>query len=503
MVGDHTRTRNAGCRFADPLWDDQSPEWLALGEQLGVDHPVKLIDLAVGQLDLTPLYETYSDVGSQAHRPDLVLRILCYEVQQGRCKPSQWCVSRTSWYEFRDRAGPVFDELIQQTLQQAITLGMTQVQRAALDGTAIAAHASRRRLTDLPHLEQRMEQVETIVALDERNESPSQVPAWMAKTPQTRVGQLTRFQKARQQLQRLQEENDQQIPSRRKKKIVINTADPEAALGLDKEHVFRPLYTVQTVRDLDSSFILGYDVFAQATDADTLQPMMGRVTHLTGRRLEAVLVDCGYVTGWAVLVDCGYVTGCDLAVSEELQICLYGPWKENDYSPAKDHSQFSKDQFTWLPESDTYRCPADQILTRIGTETRLRSGGRSEVSIRYAGPVECCQACSLRAQCTTSQKAGRSLRRSEYEDLIDAHRARMATDEAKQLYRLRGRSIEIVFADFKEHRNLRRFSGRGLQRARGEVAGLVLCHNLLLLLKSRQARENAARQAAEPGKLAA
>jgi hypothetical protein len=57
---------------------------------------------------------------------------------------------------------------------------------------------------------------------------------------------------------------------------------------------------------------------------------------LTGPRLEAVLVDCGYVTG------------CDLAVSEELQICLYGPWKENDYSPAKDHSQFSKDQFTLM-----------------------------------------------------------------------------------------------------------------------------------------------------------
>ena len=271
------------------------------------------------------------------------------------------------------------------------------------------------------------------------------------------------------------------------KKIVINTADPEAALGLDKEHVFRPMYTVQTVRDLDSQFILGYDVFAQATDTDTLKPMMARVTYLTDRRLDALLVDCGYVTGH------------DLAVSEELQICLYGPWKENDYSPAKDNTQFHKDQFTWLPESDTYRCPADQILKRIGTETRLRSGGRSELLIRYACPVECCQACSLRAQITTSQKAGRSLRRSEYEHLIDAHRASMATDEAKQLYRLRGQSIEIVFADFKEHRNLRHFPVAASSGLRGEVAGLVLCHNLLLLHKSRQAREARPRRSPSPG----
>ncbi|MHB8862289.1 MAG: IS1182 family transposase [Pirellulaceae bacterium] len=508
MVGYHARTRNAGCRFADPLWNDQSPEWLAFGEHLGADHPVKMIDSAMSQLDLTSLYESYSDVGSQAHRPDLLVRIICFELQQGRRKPSQWWAdcrdniavrwlgrgiqpSRTSWYEFRDRFESVVDELNQHVLGQAIASEMTQVTRAALDGTAVAANASRRRLTDMLHLEQRIEQLEAIVKEDERRESPAEIPAWMATTPATRVGQLARFQKARQRLRRLHEENDQQIPSRRKKKIVINTADPEAALGLDKEHVFRPLYTVQTVRDLDSQFILGYEVFAQATDTDTLKPMVERVTDLTGRHLDTLLVDCGYVTGY------------DLAVSKELQICLYGPWKENDYSPAKGNTQFRKDQFTWLHESDTYRCPAGQILKRIGTETRLRSGGRSELLIRYACPVECCQACSLRAQCTTSQKAGRSLRRSEHEHLIEAHRANMATDEAKQLYRLRGQSIEIVFADFKEHRNLRRFSGRGLQRARGEVASLVLCHNLLLLQRSRQARENTAAQATEPWQMAA
>jgi transposase len=508
MVGNHARTRNAGYRFADPLWDDQSPEWLAIGEHLGPDHLVQVIDSAVSRLDLTSLFGSYSDVGSQAHRPDLLVRIICYELQRGRRTPSQWWAdcrddiavrwlgrgvqpSRTSWYEFRDRFGTVLDELNQQVLGQAIASEMTQVTRGALDGTAVAANASRRRLTDMSRLESRLEQLEAIVKLDERRERPAEIPGWMATTPQTRVGQLTRFQKARQQLHWLHEENDQQIPSRRKKKIVINTADQEAALGLDKEHVCRPMYTVQTVRDLDSQFILGYDVFAQATDTDTLKPMMARVTCLTGRRLDTLLVDCGYVAGY------------DLAVSEELPIGLYGPWKENDYSPAKDNTPFSKDQFTWVAESDTYRCPADQILKRIGTETRLRSGGRSESLIRYACPVECCQACPLRAQCTTSPKAGRSLRRSEYEHLIDAHRAKMATDKAKQLYRLRGQSIEIVFADFKEHRNLRRFSGRGLQRVRGEVAGVVLCHNLLLLHKSCQAREDTATQAADPGKLAA
>ena len=60
----------------------------------------------------------------------------------------------------------------------------------------------------------------------------------------------------------------------------------------------------------------------------------------------------------------------------------------------------------------------------------------------------------------------------------------METDEAKSVDRLRGQTIEIVFADVKEHRGLRRFSGRGLARARTAYALEVLLHNLLVFHRS-------------------
>ena len=58
----------------------------------------------------------------------------------------------------------------------------------------------------------------------------------------------------------------------------------------------------------------------------------------------------------------------------------------------------------------------------------------------------------------------------------------METPEAKELYRLRRQTVELVNADWKGHRRLRRFSGRGLARARCQVGLLVLAHNLLTLL---------------------
>jgi hypothetical protein len=88
-------------------------------------------------------------------------------------------------------------------------------------------------------------------------------------------------------------------------------------------------------------------------------------------------------------------------------------------------------------------------------------------------------------------KRGRSVQRSEHEELIQAHRAWMETAEAKAVYRLRGQTIELVFADVKEHRGLRRFSGHGLARVRTEFALEVLLHNLLVLHRFFRQRQNA------------
>ena len=70
--------------------------------------------------------------------------------------------------------------------------------------------------------------------------------------------------------------------------------------------------------------------------------------------------------------------------------------------------------------------------------------------------------------------------------MLEALRARMATEEAKALYRLRSQTVELVNADGKEHRRLRRFSGRGLSRARVEVGLIVLAHNLTTRLSEEK-----------------
>lgn len=498
MVGDQCHAAKTVVHFAEPPWNAQSAPWRQIDAQLPHEHLAREIRQAMTHLDLTDLYGSYAGRGKAPHRPDLLLAIVLFELRRGQRQPSQWfqdtqenCAlwwlgfgihpSRSCWYEFRDRLGPSLDTCNEQVLHQAIEAEVSSVTRGALDGSAVAANASRRRLINDERLHQRLEQLTAARQADAQGHTPDDVPGWMAKTSHTRTAQYTRYSQAQDHLARLQAANQRRSPSERRPpdKIVVSTGDPEAALGVDKDHVFRPLYTIQTIRDVDSPLILSYDVFAQATDAGTLPLMLARTKRLTDRRLQEVLVDSGYVTG------------VDLAVCAAESVRLYGPWKENDLSVPQESALFAKERFHWVPEQDAYRCPAGQLLKQSGREKRLRSGGREEVLLRYKGEAQTCHPCPLRTQCTRSQKGGRSLRRSEHEDMIVAHRAWMETAEAKRVYRLRGQTIEIVFADFKEHRGLRRFSSRGLVRVRTELALEVLVHNLVVLHRASSQKQNA------------
>jgi len=483
-------------RFAAPPWNRCSPEWIAIDDDLPVDHLARAIDAAVDQLDLTALFASYLGVGSPAHRPDLMLKIVLYEMQTGHHSPDQWaedvcdrrCLqwlgwgirpSRTRCYAFRDRLGPLLETWNRQVLESAVVQGITTAKKGSLDGSTIAANATRHRLVNLSRLRRHLEELDRVIAADQTGQDPGAIPGWMARKPATRRRQRHRFQEAQRKLLKEHARNARRPRYQRQdpEKIVISTSDPQAALGRDKEKVFRALYTLEVVQDTSSPLVLGYEVFAQASDAGTLMPMRQRVHDLTGVWLEEILADAGYASALD-LFDCSRA-GVD----------LFAPYQENDSTEQRrakgPQRQIPKSQFVWLPQEQVYVCPRGHRLRRISQETRDRAEGRTVEVTTYRCPKEHCQECPLARRCTSSAN-GRTIKRNEHEDLIVAHQAKMQTPEAKAIYRKRCQTVELRFADAKAHRGLRRFSGRGLERARIEVGLCVLAHNLLVIRAAGQ-----------------
>ena len=68
-------------RFAEPPWDEWTPQWQEIDQDLPADHLARQIDQLVEELDLAGLFATYTGRGSKALWPDLLLRLVLYETQ--------------------------------------------------------------------------------------------------------------------------------------------------------------------------------------------------------------------------------------------------------------------------------------------------------------------------------------------------------------------------------------------------------------------------------------
>ena len=77
-------------RFAEPPWDEQTPRWQEIDRCLPADQLARQFAQTTEELDLAGLIATYGGRGSRALWPDLLLRLVLYEMQRGRQSPAEW-----------------------------------------------------------------------------------------------------------------------------------------------------------------------------------------------------------------------------------------------------------------------------------------------------------------------------------------------------------------------------------------------------------------------------
>jgi hypothetical protein len=390
-------------------------------------------------------------------------------------------------YNFRDRVGHVIQDVHAAMVRQAIAEGLIDPKEGVQDGTTIRACASRHRTINRKVLVRRQEELHAAIAQDKTGQPPVTTPQWMAKTPRGRQQQAERYATAREKLEIRLSENARRPKDKRleENKVTISTTDPEAPLGRDKEKVYCPLYTPQFLVEPDSRVPLAFEVFAQATDAGTLPLLLDAAAQVTGHQLDAVAADAAYATL------------LDLQECAKRDVELFAPVQENDFTEKKraqrgmEEARIDRQAFTWLPEERTYACPQGHRLDYQGKESKRRRGDQKVIEHRYHCSAEHCRDCPLRDRCVRDPNRGRTVKRLEGQELLDAHREKMKTAEGQAHRRRRGQIIERHFADAKEHRHLRRLHGRGLHRARAEIGLVVVVQTALAIKKLREGRATA------------
>ncbi len=133
--------------------------------------------------------------------------------------------------------------------------------------------------------------------------------------------------------------------------------------------------------------------------------------------------------------------------------------------------RFTREQFSYQAEQDSYLCPEGHELKVSGKAHKKNNKWFS----RYKSQASICKTCPVGKQCLSDKARLKELTRWEHESVIDRHKERMEgqTDKMKK----RGAIVEHPFGTLKHRLGMHHFLMRGLKRCQGEFSLMVLGYN--------------------------
>jgi len=135
---------------------------------------------------------------------------------------------------------------------------------------------------------------------------------------------------------------------------------------------------------------------------------------------------------------------------------------------------FPENAFVYDPATDTYRCPANQILKR-------RKQKKKREALEYGISIRICRSCSIRDQCTQS-KTGRTVTRHIRQDDLNHMRHKAQSSRSKGDIKTRQHLMERSFARATRY-GYKRARWRGLRRVAIQEYLTATAQNIMVLLR--------------------
>jgi hypothetical protein len=266
-------------------------------------------------------------------------------------------------------------------------------------------------------------------------------------------------QTVRQYLVELEQQNPAEEPVHEQEQV--STTDPDSTYATKGGTPARLGYYDNYLVDNHSCVIVGVQATAARLSQETVaaQDMIARFAQWQGRKPASVAADATYGNGeflqW--LMERGirpYMRTRDSALRKNSP--LYGP-----------------ECFTYLPESNSYLCPAGQQLNYGGDNAR----NRTHV---YIGTRKRCGGCAQKAQCTTSPLK-----------YLAIHMHEPARQHARDLANTPGfanaqrqrKKVEALFAELKNQIGLRRLRLRRMKFVREQFFLAAAAQNIKRLVR--------------------
>ena len=436
-----------------------------LDEVIGPDDPVRVIDRFVDTLDLGELgfsKVAAEDMGRPPYAPGDLLKLYIYgylhrirasrrlEAETRRNVQVMWLLNRLTpafktIADFRKDHAQAIVGVCRAFIRFCREQSLFGAELLAIDGTKIAAVASRKQVMTPQRIEKMNAAIDRKIAeyLGSMDEADREEPGSAGKGADVAAA----IEALKAQKERLQGQA-QDLAARGLKQLVMTEREAKL-MRTPRGHAVA--YNAQTAVDAKHKLIAAFDLTNEGNDLQQLHPMA-----VQGK----AAVGAGEVT---VVADVGYSNGEHGARCEQDKVTAIVPRPET-VNP-KGSQYFGRDQFSYDRESDSWRCPAGETLSLYKTS---RTKQKKEYTSRACGT------CALKAQCTNT--ARRVIVRHFYEDEREAMHRRAVADPIWMKHRRA--TAEHPFGTMKWLMAGPRFLVKGLKKAKAELALGVLCYNL-------------------------
>jgi len=437
----------------------------SLTDWLPEDHLAWFVLDAVAQMDLKPFYKKYrtDGVGNSAFNPSMMVALLIYSYCTGerssrriekQCQtdvaykvitanqyPDHSTISR-----FRKDNEAHLKTLFLETLRLCVEAGLVKLGKVSLDGTKMEANASLSANRTLKHLEQEIEKMFSEAASQDTQEDEAfgadkrgdEIPEDL-RDRHSRIDRLKACQERLEREKTLARQAQQNKIDRRKAK--------EAATG--KPSRGRKPKSPEDAENKEAK--------ANVTDPDS-RIMKTRKGYVQGLNAQAV------------------VTEAQVIVAEDVT------QQENDQQqlhPMLEQTQSNRraigiQEETGVALADAGYCSDENFTKRPAGDVELFVAVQKDYKQRK----------------TTQDPSPADDPIPEGLSPTALMERKLLTERGRELYKLRGQTVEPVFGQIKDVRGFDRFMQRGIDACRSEWSLICATHNLLKLWRSAKASWN-------------
>ena len=489
-----------------------SPELFPVNifDKIPENHPVRLVDWVVDQLDISELMKTYKGGGCSAYHPRMMLKVLFYSYLSNvySCRKIAKAleenihfmyISNNSTPDFRTindfrgkRLKGHIHSFFAEVVKMLVSLGYVSLDVQYIDGTKVEASSNRytfvwrksvekHKVRLEEKIQQALSDIEQHIQSDNqeanKEELPAKIDSKRLKSELSRINKRLSNPSKQQEkaLKALQEkhlpklESYEQHLDKMGDRNSYSKTDPDATfMRMKDDHMrngqLKAGYNAQI--STENQFITHASIHQTPGDTATLP------SHLEGFSKTYGKQSC------EVVADAGYGSEQNYELLESLQADAYVKYNyfHKEQKRSIRQNPFPLHNLFYNAEQDFFVCPMGQRMHKTGMGKRKSANGyESQVTYYQA---KRCEGCPLRGQCHQNEKPRIIEVNHRLRQLRAQARERLQSEKGLRHRSKRPIEVEAVFGQMKNNNNFQRFTMRGLEKVSLEFLLMSIGHNL-------------------------